>query len=87
MEYEQLTFADVRVNQIRSKLSTLENFRKTSDALHRRPTEAVRALARGLENFVREVEGESHQNEKVDKWIRKSREYLNQHNLVESDRE
>lgn len=80
--FQQLTFEEVSVNRIRSIMATLDNYRRTSEALHKRHSPSVRtyALLRGDE--VEAIAANFPDNPEIQRWAKKFREYCQTHNLA-----
>lgn len=73
---------DVIVNRIRSRMGTLDRYRKTSTAAHGRLTPSVVVYAAAVGNEVRELAGDYPEYAQVQRWAQKFEEYVTQYGLV-----
>lgn len=79
--YVQLSFEEVSLNRIRSIFKTLDNYRRTSMLLHNRHTPSVRAYALQRGDEVAAIAANFPENAEIQRWARKFKEYMEQHNL------
>lgn len=87
MPYHQLTLEEASVERIRSMFNTLDNYRRTSERAHGRHIPSVRTYALQRGDEVAAIAANFPENADIQRWARKFKEYMEQHNLANSIQE
>lgn len=78
-----VTAEDVIVNRMKSRMKTLDNYRRTSMAAHNRLVPSVRLYAAAVGTEVRELADDHPNLPEVQRWRAKFDAYLEQYDLVD----
>lgn len=82
-KFEQMTFEEHALNQLRSWFSTLRRYHRTSMVAHNRPVQSVYSLASTLGDAVESVGQAFPESEKIQRWVMKFQTFVVEQNLDE----